>query len=90
MEIYFKANKVSDPTQECKGRVKIHDFNQDDDELAIDITQEQQSELVSQVKKILNNEMCELVITTMKELMTAMKDKDSNEAKMKQDKMERE
>lgn len=83
MEIYFKANKVSDPTQECKGRVKIHDFNQDDDELAIDITQEQQSELVSQVKKILNNEMCELVITTMKELMTAMKDKDSNEAKMK-------
>jgi len=38
MEIYFKANKVSDPSQSCKGRVKIFDFNQDDDELSIEIT----------------------------------------------------
>ena len=37
-EIYFKAHKVSDPSQECKGKVKVHEFNQDDDEINLDIT----------------------------------------------------
>ena len=38
LEIYFDAKRESDPSQECKGKVKVHEFNQDDDEINLDIT----------------------------------------------------
>ena len=37
MEVYFEAKKVSDPSESCKGRVKMHELNQDDDEINLDI-----------------------------------------------------
>lgn len=39
-EIYFDAKNTADQSVECKGRVKIHEFNQDDEELSFDITLE--------------------------------------------------
>jgi hypothetical protein len=38
MEIYFDAKKVGDAEAECKGKIKVHELNQDDDEMTIDIT----------------------------------------------------
>jgi len=38
MELYFDAKMVSDDKMTCKGKVKLHEVNQDDDELVMDIT----------------------------------------------------
>lgn len=73
LEIYFTGEKVDDPSQQCKGRIKVHEFNQDDDEINLDITQETQSDFVSQVKKILNNEMCDELLKMFNNLSQAMK-----------------
>ena len=57
MELYFDAKRESDPSTECKGTIKIHEFNQEDDELTIEITQEKDSDFVAKTKKIINNEL---------------------------------
>ena len=38
MEIYFEAFKVDEPKTKCKGKIKVLEFNQDDDEISIEIT----------------------------------------------------
>ena len=90
MELYFQAHKVSDPETKCKGKVKIHEFNQDDDEINMDITQETQSDFVSATKKVLNNEVTEAMLKTFGSLQEAMRLKDADEIKLKQDAAERE
>ena len=82
-EIYFQAHKVSDPSQECKGRVKVFELNQDDDEINLEITQETQSDFVSAVKKILNNQMSEELLKCFQGLAKAMRQKDADEIKLR-------
>jgi len=74
MELYFDAIKVSDPNVSCKGKVKIHEFNQDDDELTIDFNCDDKQDFVPDVKRIINNEMIELAIKTIQSLGNAMRD----------------
>ena len=83
LEIYFDAKSVADPSETCKGKVKVHEFNQDDDEVNMDITQEKSSDFVSKVKKILNNEMNEAIFKTFQGLSKAMRQKDADEIKLK-------
>lgn len=90
VEIYFDAKSDDDPTQSCKGRVKIYEFNQDDDEINLEIIQETQSDFVSKVKKIINNTMTEELLKTFQGVTKAMREKDANEIKLKQDASERE
>jgi len=68
LEIYFDAVKTTDPNTKCKGKVKVQEFNQDDDELVLDVTQEKTDDFVQSVKKILNNEMNELLFKTVMSL----------------------
>jgi hypothetical protein len=70
--------------------MKVHEFNQDDDELSLDITQEKTSDFVLAVKKILNNEMSELLLKTCLSLGKALREKDADAIKVKQDQAERE
>jgi len=81
---------VSDPSTKCKGKMKVHEYNQDDDELVCDVTQEKPGEFVSKVKKILNNEMKDLLFKTVMSLGKAMRARDADEATVKRDQMERE
>ena len=37
MEIYFDAKHVTDPDQKCKGKVKVEEINQDDDEVVLEV-----------------------------------------------------
>lgn len=90
VEIYFDAKSDADPNETCKGRVKVHEFNQDDDELNMEIIQETQSDFVSKVKKILNNDMNEELLKTFQGLAKAMRQKDADEIKLKQDAAQRE
>ena len=81
---------MDNPAQACKGKVKVHEFNQDDDELTIDVTQESDSTFVGEVKKLLKNEVCEMLLKTIMSLGKAMREKDVDEVKILKDKMERE
>lgn len=90
LELYFDAVKTTDPETKCKGKVKVHEFNQDDDELVLDITQEKTEAFVQEVKKILNNEMSELLLKTVMSLGKAMRARDADENKLKKDQMDRE
>lgn len=74
--------KIGEPSQKCKGKIKVHEFNQDDDELAIDITQESPATFVDEVKKILKNEMNELLLKTVMSLGKAMRERDVDEGKI--------
>ena len=87
MEVYFEANGAGD---QCKGKVKIHEFNQDDDEVVFEITQEKPSDFVSKVKKIIANDLNELTLKTFQSLNKAMREKDADDIKLKKDQMERE
>jgi hypothetical protein len=82
--------KIGDPSQKCKGKVKVHEFNQDDDELSIEITQESPASFVDEVKKILKGDMNDLLLKTIMGLNQAMRDKDVDEVKIIKNKMERE
>ena len=90
LEIYFEAMKIGDPAQKCKGKVKVHEFNQDDDELNMEITQESPASFVDEVKKILKGDMNDLLLKTVMSLGKAMREKDVDEVKIKKDQMERE
>jgi hypothetical protein len=85
MEVYFEAKSASDADTNCKGTIKFHEYNQDDDEIVTEITCEQESEFRNQVKKILNNEMSELTMKCLQSLSSAMKNKDADEIKLKRD-----
>jgi hypothetical protein len=50
-EIYWEAYKISDPNISCKGKVKVHEFNQDDDEVGLEVTQDKPGDFVASVKK---------------------------------------
>lgn len=49
------------------------ELNQDDDEINLEITQETQSDFVSQVKKIINNQLAEELLKTFQGLAEAMR-----------------
>ena len=82
LELYFDAVKTTDPNTKCKGKLKVQEFNQDDDELVMDITQEKTEDFVLEVKKILNNEMNEMLFKTVMSLGKAMRAKDADENKL--------
>ena len=83
IELYFDAKKIGDEETNCKGKIKFHEFNQDDDELTGEITCEKQSDFISQVKKILNNEMVEMTMKCIHSVAKAMREKDTDETKIK-------
>ena len=83
VEIYFDAKDLDDEAVTCKGTIKFHEFNQDDDELSSDITCETPSEFVTKVKKILNSEMTDATIKVMAGLGKAMRGKDADDIKLK-------
>jgi hypothetical protein len=58
--------------------------------LSIDITLEKQDDFCSEVRKILKNEMNELAMKCVQSLGQAMRDKDSDEIKIKMDMAARE
>lgn len=83
MTVYFEASKISDPSQTCKGKVKISEFNQDDDELNLEVTQEKPGDFVADVKRAINKSGPEILLKTIMGLNKAMREKDADEIKLK-------
>lgn len=90
LEIYFDATSTEDESVNCKGKIKYHEFNQDDDELQGDITLEKQDDFCTTVRRILKNEMNEVTMKCIHSVGNAMKEKDSDEIKIKMNQAARE
>lgn len=55
IEMYFKAEHATDKETSCMGTIKVHEFNQDDDDIDIDVTCEKQMDFITEVKKVLSS-----------------------------------
>lgn len=89
-EIYFEACKISDPNVNCKGKVKFMEVNQDDDEITLEVTQEKPGDFVAAVRRLIQNDMQDITLNTIMGLSKAMREKDSDENKVKMDNAKRE
>ena len=58
-ELYWKAkaNKASDTHSVCQGKIKLHEFNQEDDEIQVDITCGTEGSWADGVKRAVKNEV---------------------------------
>ena len=93
LDIYFDAVNLKSPENEeekAMGRVVVDEFNQDDDEIEVDVVCEKPTEFVAQVKKVLKTQIKAQILRVVSELKGELKRIDANEDKLRRDKLERE
>ena len=54
-EVYFKATHKTDERQDVMGRLKLHEFNKEDDEIQAEHTCEKNTSWAEGVKKFMRN-----------------------------------
>ena len=86
LEIYFEAIPNTDIGEEkAMGRVLVDEFNQDDDDLNVDVVCERPSEFVSQVRQVLKTKIKSEILRVVNELKTELRRIDANEEKIRKD-----
>lgn len=81
-ELYFKANHLTDDRQDVMGKLKLHEFNQEDDEIQVEITCEKTGMWADGVKSFLRNKMPAILHQKASKLTQAMKEKDIDDARL--------
>jgi len=63
-EVYWRAKstRVGDDRSSCQGKIKVHEFNQEDDELQTDVTCGTDTEWANNVRRIVQNEVSDLLL----------------------------
>jgi len=56
-ELYFKATHKTDDRQDVMGRIKLYEFNQEDDEIMTELTCEKDTPWAQGVKTFMRNQM---------------------------------
>ena len=87
LDIYFEASRGD---EECKGRVQVHEFNQNDDEYDIVVICDQEKDLVPIVKRDINKNFNTVMNKICTQFMAELKQKDADEQKVAEDKARRE
>lgn len=82
-ELYFKANHLTDDRQDVMGRIKLHEFNQEDDEIMTELTCEKSSPWVDGVKAFMRKQMPGILLARAMKLIDAMKERDMDEQRLK-------
>lgn len=90
LDIYFDAVHLNEPETKAMGRVTVDEFNQDDEDIDVDVVCEKKEEFVTQVKHILRTKVKQQILTVVNELKAEMKKIDANEEKIRRDQAERE
>lgn len=72
------------------GRVTVDEFNQDDEDIDMDVVCEKKEEFVTQVKHVLRTKVKDQILRVVNELKQEMKKIDANEEKIRRDQQERE
>lgn len=68
----------------------VEEFNQDDDDIDVDVVCEKKEDFVYQVKHVLKTKVKEEILRVVNELKAELKRIDANEEKIRKDQMERE
>lgn len=55
IQMYFDATPMQSAQEVAKGTIEVHEFNQDDDDIDIDVTCEKSGDFVAGVKKVLTS-----------------------------------
>lgn len=90
LDIYFDAVHLNEPETKAMGRVTVDEFNQDDEDIDVDVVCEKKEEFVTQVKHILRTKVKQQILRVVNELKAEMKKIDANEEKIRRDQAERE
>ncbi|CDW91228.1 activator of hsp90 [Stylonychia lemnae] len=90
LDIYFDAVHLTDPETKAMGRVTVDEFNQDDDDIDMDIVAEKKEEFVYQVKNSLSKLVKPEILRVVNELKAELKKIDASEEKIRKDQIERE
>ena len=61
-EIYFKAQNTQDERQDCMGRIKLFEFNQEDDEIQTELTCEKSTTWADKVKLFMRKQMPQILL----------------------------
>lgn len=81
-ELYFKAVHLTDDRQDVMGRIKLFEFNQEDDEIQTELTCEKSSPWADGVKDFMRKKMPQILLARAGELITAMKEKDMDDQRL--------
>lgn len=81
-ELYFKAVHKTDERQDVMGRIKMHEFNQEDDEITTELTCEKDTPWAQGVKAFMRKQMPQILYKTSSKLIDAMKEKDMDEQRL--------
>ena len=83
-EVYWRAKstRVGDDRSSCQGKIKVHEFNQEDDELQTDVTCGTDTEWANNVRRIVQNEVSDLLLQRGLSLVKALKEKDIDEERL--------
>jgi hypothetical protein len=81
-ELYFKAINLTDDRQDVMGRIKLFEFNQEDDEIQTELTCEKSSPWADGVKDFMRKKMPQILLAKAGELITAMKEKDMDDQRL--------
>jgi activator of HSP90 ATPase len=91
IEIYFDAYREGHKDDNIMGRVILHEFNQDDDDIDIGYVCEKKSDLADHVRQKLTGPLLKTeILKAVKELKQELSSIDASEEKIKRDKFERE
>ena len=83
-EVYWRAKstKPDDERSTCSGKIKIHEFNQEDDEVQTDVTCNTDSNWASAVRRVIQTEVSEKLLSEALTLVPALKAKDIDEERL--------
>ena len=83
-EVYWRAKstKDGDDRSSCQGKIKFHEFNQEDDEIQTDVTCGTESNWADDVRRAVQNKVSQKLLEEALTLIPALKAKDIDEERL--------
>ena len=83
-EVYWRAKctKANDTHSTCQGKIKMHEFNQEDDELSVDVTCGTDGNWADGVRQAVRTKVAECILEQALTLVPALKAKDIDEERL--------
>ena len=83
-ELYWRARatKAHDTHSTCQGKIKMHEFNQEDDELSVDVTCGADGDWADGVRQAVRTKVAECILEQALTLVPALKAKDIDEERL--------
>lgn len=83
-EVYFKAKSIvpGDDRTNMQGKIKLFEFDHQDDEISTEVTAEQPGKWADNVRSALRREVTEKLHDITQKLLQAMKEKDIDEIRL--------